>query len=77
MKTYRNISKNYVLKWQIIGSENYKVSECGKLINCKTDRIIKETVVNYTKGFWIGKRFIKSKTLNKYLEIIPSYKTPF
>ena len=77
MKTQCNISKNYVLKWQIKSLQQYKVSECKKVINCQTNRIIKETVVGYTKGFWIGKKFIRSKSLNKYLEIIPTYSLPF
>lgn len=77
MKCFNPITKNYVMKWQIKEAPQYKVSECKKLINCQTNRIIKETVVGYTIGFWVGKKFIKSKTLNAHLELIPSYNLPF
>lgn len=65
------------LKWQIILNTDYKVSECKKVINTKTGNIIKETIVGYTRGFWIGKKFITKKRLNNFVEIIPKYRLPF
>ena len=67
----------YLLKWQITFNHNYKISECKKVINVHTGRFIKETVVGYTVGFWIGKRFIAKKRLNDFCEIIPEYKLEF
>ncbi len=77
MKTLINISCNYIAKWQIKEHPQYKITECKKIINCKTNRIIKETVVGYTSGFWIGKKFISKKKLNTSVEIISSYGLPF
>lgn len=68
---------NYNLKWQLIFDNKYKISECRKIINTKTGRIIKETVVGYTVGFWIGKKFIPKNKINKLIEIVPEYNLPF
>ena len=77
MKQLFEKHKFYPLKWQIIFNTDYKVSECKKVINTKTGNIIKETIVGYTRGFWIGKKFITKKRLNNFVEIIPKYKLPF
>ena len=77
MKQLINISNNYVLKWQIKTLPHYKISEDKKVINCQTGRIIKETVVGYTRGFWIDRKFIAKKRLNEFIEIIPTYNLPF
>lgn len=77
MKQLFEKHKCYPLKWQIIFNTYYKVSECKKVINTKTGNIIKETIVGYTRGFWIGKKFITKKRLNNFVEIIPKYKLPF
>lgn len=66
-----------MLKWQLTFNHNYKISECKKVINTQTGRLIKQTVVGYTVGFWIGKRFIAKKRLNDFCEIIPEYKFKF
>lgn len=62
----------YNLKWQLTFNNSYKVTECKKVINTDTGNIIKETVVGYTCGFWIGRRFITKKRLNDYCEKIES-----
>lgn len=77
MKIYFYKTKCYSLKWQIVFNNNYKISECKKVINSHTCRVIKETVVGYTVGFWIGKRFIAKKRINDYVEIIPEYELEF
>jgi len=60
----------YNLKWQLNFNHNYKITECRKVINTETGNIIKETVVGYTRGFWIGRKFIAKKRLNDYCEKI-------
>lgn len=77
MKNTFECNKTYVLKWQIVFDDKYKVSECKKVINMHTGRIIKETVVGYTVGFWIGRKFIAKKKLNDFVETIPTYLLPF
>lgn len=58
----------YNLKWQLNFNNDYKVTECKKVINIKTGNIIKETLVGYTCGFWIGRKFISKNKLDDYLE---------
>ena len=60
----------YNFKWQLIFNHKYKVTDCMKIINIDTGNIIKETVVGYTCGFWIGRKFIAKKRLNDYCEKI-------
>lgn len=60
----------YKLKWQLISNNDYKITECKKIINTKTRRFIKETVVGYTIGYWIGRKFIAKKRLNDYCDKI-------
>lgn len=70
-------TKCYSLKWQLKSNNSYKISECRTVINTHTARVIKETVVGYTVGFWIGKKFIAKSKLNDYVEVIPEYKYQF
>ena len=69
MKEYRK-EIIYNLKWQLSFNHNYKITECKKIINIETGNIIKETIIGYTVGFWIGKKFIAKKRLNDYCEKI-------
>jgi len=62
----------YTFKWQLDFNHDYKITECKKVINARTKNIIKETVVGYTVGYWIGRKFIAKKRLNDYCEIIES-----
>ena len=60
----------YNLKWQLNFNHNYKITERGIIINTATGNIIKESLIGYTKGYWIGKKFISSFKLNDYYELI-------
>jgi hypothetical protein len=71
------LEKRYVLKWQLKNYPNYKISICRNIINTKTNRLIKRTVVGTTKGYWIGKKFIPINKLNQYCEIINKNQCPF
>lgn len=73
MKT-TSISINYNLKWQIIFATQYKFTECGKLINTSTNRMLKRTVNCYSKGYWISKKFYTLDNLRKQIELIPKEK---
>lgn len=45
-----------------------------KKLYSKSGREIKRTVLNYTKGYWLGKKFLtinKMKSLTYYKEICP------
>ena len=60
----------YTFKWQLNFNHDYKITQCKKVINTRTENIIKETVVGYTVGYWIGRKFIAKKRLNDYCEKI-------
>lgn len=59
------------VKWQFKEHNHYKVSPCKKIINCKTNRIIKGTKNGGSVGFFIASKFYKKSDINKHIEIIP------
>lgn len=71
------LSTSYNLKWQFIFDSKYKVSECRKIINTHTNRLLHERLNGYSLGYWFGNKFIRTCDLNKYVEVIPNYKLPF
>jgi hypothetical protein len=53
------ISINYALKYTIKGMpEHYKVTECRKVFNCQTGRLLKKCYNAGSIGFWFGKKFV-------------------
>lgn len=71
------LEKRYIIKWQLKGQQHYKITECRNIINCKTNRLIKRTVVGTSVGYWIGKKFIPIKRMNEYCEKTTKEETPF
>ena len=69
---------SYNLKWQFKKLPNYKWTECGKLINCQTGRIIKK-VLNGSIGYWIAGDFYSLTKLReqKLFEKIKEEDCPF
>ena len=61
---------NYVYKWQFTFDNDYKVTEDKKIINTKTNRILKECLNNCSIGYWFGRKFIPKNQLNKLVEKI-------
>lgn len=49
-----SITTTYIIKWEI---EGYYITECSKIINPKTNKIIKESVVNSSIGFYLNRKF--------------------
>jgi len=64
------ISTTYYLKFQIKGNENYRVSPCGKVFNCKRNKQVKKIVIGSTSGFCISGKFYSLKKLRTMLEKI-------
>jgi hypothetical protein len=58
------ISVSYNLIWEFKLLPYYKWSKCGKLINCRTGRIIKK-VLNGSIGYWIAGDFYSLTKLKK------------
>lgn len=68
----------YHLKWRLKNEIHIAISTNKTVINTKTGRILKETINGgYTKGYWIGKKFIPTTKMNKFIEIIPNIDCPF
>jgi hypothetical protein len=70
------ISITYSLNYTIKGQpEYYKVTECRKVFNCRTGRLLKKCYNNGSIGYWFGKQFIPIKKLR--LQKINPYNLPF
>lgn len=72
--TFEN-RKTEKYKWQFKEFPHYKVTENRTIVNTKTGRKVKYVVNGYSKGVWIGKRFITN--LNNHVEKIESIYCPF
>lgn len=71
------VQVNFLVKWQFKDFENYKITTCKQIINCKSGKIIKCTKSGGSIGYYIDSKFYKKSDINKYIEIIPKIKTPF
>lgn len=71
------ISITYKVKWRMINNHKYYWTECGKLINVNSGRVIKKTLKGLTPGYWIGKIFMPLSKLKSNIELIPKEKIPF
>ena len=58
-------------KWQFKDHTNYKITTCKKVINTKTNRIIKGTKNGGSVGFFIAGKFYKKSDINRHIEVIP------
>lgn len=61
----------FTVKWQFIDYPIYKVSTCKKIINSKTNRIIKGTKNGGSVGYWISAKFYKKSDINNFIQLIP------
>lgn len=59
------ISTTLHLKWQFIHDEKYKLSTCGKLLNQKSGRLIKQALNCLSYGYWINRKFYPLTTIKK------------
>lgn len=71
------IKVKYKVFWQIIGNEVYKVTKCKKIINSKKGTVLSQRIKGGSVGWWVGKKFIKRKEINNYLEAIPKKENAF
>jgi hypothetical protein len=68
------ISADYKEKWELIDYPNYKITECGKMINSQRGKLLKEVYKNGMHGFCVkGKFYTKSKirTMARLIERAP------
>ena len=55
-------------KWRFKDYPHILITEKKKIVNTKTGRELKVRVNGYSKGVWIGKKFLTN--LNKHIETI-------
>ena len=71
------LENRYKIVWQLKEMPHYKITECRNIINCRTNRKLKRTVIGTTVGYWINKRFIPINRLNDFCEKITDERIPF
>jgi hypothetical protein len=72
-----SITCSYEKRWIIDGMEHYCFTETKELFNSKTGRKIKKTLVGYTQGYWIGKKFYTLNKLRPLLKRPVNFDIPF
>ena len=60
-------------KWQLKINDTYKITECKRVVNSKTGKILKYT----TRGYFINGKYYKKKDINNMIELIPEIECPF
>lgn len=60
-------------KWQLKNNPNYKITECKRVVNSKTGKILKYS----QRGYFINGRYYKKKDIRNNVELIPKIKCPF
>ena len=71
------VSTNYNIDFTIKDCINYGVTNKGIIINLKRGKILKRTVVGYSKGYYIGGKFITLTKLRTMLVKVEKVKCPF
>jgi len=72
-----SITTTYKDKWEFNDNPHYIVTECKKVINLKRGKIVKKTIKDGCKGWWIAKEFIKESQVNDKVRLIFKIKVPF
>jgi hypothetical protein len=57
--------------WQVKNNEQFKVTKCRKVINCKTQKLLKQTINGGSLGYNINGNFYNIKTFKNFIEPIP------
>jgi len=71
------VSNSYTLKWEFVKYPCYKVTACKRIINVKSNRIIKRCVNGGSVGYWIKGDWVNEKNVNKKVRVIQNQTTPF
>lgn len=61
------VTNSIEIVWQIDGIDGYGFGKDKQLYNLKSGKRKKHTMVNYTKGWWIGKKFYTHNKLKPLL----------
>jgi hypothetical protein len=66
------VSINYTCKYRLNFADNYVWTTCGKCVNLKTNRQIKQVYKSGSIGYVIKGKFYTLKKLRESLEKIPT-----
>jgi len=58
------IKISFTVKWQFKEYPHYKITNCRKVVNCQTGKIIKCTKSGGSVGYFISKKFFKKSDIN-------------
>jgi hypothetical protein len=72
-----SIVNNYELRWQIVGHESYYFTDKKTLVNAKSGREIKRTLIGYTQGYWVDRKFMTLNKLRPLLQRPVNFDVPF
>lgn len=72
-----SITTTYKDKWEFKDNPHYIITECKKVINLKRGKIVKKTIKDGSKGWWIAKEFVKESQVNDKVRLILKTKLPF
>lgn len=63
----------FIGKWRLVNHHHYIWTTCKKLVNSKTNKMVKKTTngKGVKPGYYINRKFIKCEDLKQYLELIP------
>ena len=65
------ISISYTCKYRVKFAPNYVFTICGKCVNLKTGRKIKQVYKSGCIGYGINSKFYSLTYLRKHLDVIP------
>jgi hypothetical protein len=71
------ISTTYNIDFTLKNYPNYGVTNKGIVISLQRCKILKRTVVGYSKGYYIGGKFITLTKLRTMLVKVEKIKCPF
>ena len=71
------ISVDYKEKWELRDYPNYKITECGKMINNQRGKLLKEVYKNGMHGFCIEGKFYSKAKIRTMVRLIKRTYCPF
>lgn len=71
------LSVSYAVYWELSFAPEYKWTKCGKCINSKTGRQVKQVYKNRSIGYYIRGKFASLKKLRNKIEKIEEPDCPF
>jgi len=68
------LQKQYRIKWKV---EGYSISECNKIFNPKNGRELKQSMVNYSIGYYLNGKFRTLSWIKRNCQKVRKSQLPF